>query len=721
MAILKKTVLFLLAGVFCLGCVGQVSAASDLILPDLISDNMLIQQAKPVRLWGSGGGTTGETVTAEIKDGNTVINSGSGKIDANGKWQIEMPAMFVGGPYTVTFSANGKNKTVSNVLVGELWVQGGQSNMERTVNGISNSEYKNEILPKETKNEIRLFYNNANITQTTAADDLDGKWVIAGPSTVGGYSAVGYSALEELHNQLGVPVGGICNAIGGVGMDSFYGPSTPGGTGAGSYNAKTAPLTNFNIRGVMWYQGEANRNESADGFATKLEKIITTWRNGWNDPDMPFIYVQLPASPMRYWASWLNAYIVEDFSTARLGQTKIYQSMDKVGMAVSIDCAPVHSEKDGEDALHPWNKKPIGQRLAYSALALAYGQDVVYSGPMYLSKSVDGNAMTLTFSNVEDGLKTTDGKAPRCFYIAGSDKKYYEAAAEIVGKNQLKLTSSQVASPVHVAYSMEKIMYPYKDYNDQGAVIHTYPDVNLINSVGLPVSPFMTDVSYTPKEVKPSYLAGFYNRTVGLNSSYQLPETVELTKPDGTIEVKKVTWSIDDFNTKTEKSYIFYGFPEGTDCIVPAAVKVKKLEESPVSGDITITNADGSAVNNLTANAKIKMNVPIQNQATAKTARLTLAVYSADNRLTGVKTLMAPIPANSTQSLSVELTLPAGTDNTCRVKAFITDPNLAPYAPARELTVKDRVVLIGITEEDFDGNKVPVSIYEIYDFNTEEE
>ncbi len=721
MVILKKIVPFLLVGILCLGCLGTVSAAAEITLPDLISDNMLLQQGKPVKLWGNGGGATGDTVTAEIKDGSTVVNSGSGKIGANGKWQIEMPAMFVGGPYTVTFRANGKSKTINNVLVGELWVQGGQSNMERSVNGISSSEYKNEILPKETKNEIRLFYNNANITGTTAADDLDGKWVIAGPSTVGGYSAVGYSALEELHTQLGVPVGGICNAIGGVGMDSFFGPSTVGGIGAGNYNAKTAPLTNFNIRGVMWYQGEANRNSSADEFASKLEKIITTWRNGWNDPDMPFVYVQLPASPMRYWASWLNAYIVEDFSTARLGQTKVYQSMDKVGMAVSIDCPPVHSEKDGEDALHPWNKKPIGQRLAYSALALAYGQDVIYSGPMYLSKSADGNAITLTFSNVEGGLKTTDGKAPRCFYIAGSDKKYHEATAEIIGKNQIKLTSSDVSSPVHVAYSMEKVMYPYKNYDDQEAVIHTYPDVNLINSAGLPASPFMTDVSYTPKEVKPSYLVNDYVRTVGLNSSYQLPATIELTKADGTAESKNVTWSIGEINTAKQGSTAFYGLAEGTDCIIPATVVVKELEDSPVSGDITITNADGSAIKNLTANAKIKMNVPVRNQATPKTARLTLAVYSADNQLIGVKTQTAVIPANSTQPLSVELTLPAGTDNTCRVKAFVTNLNLAPYAPARELTVKNSAVLIETTEENLDGDKIPVSIYEINGFHTEEE
>jgi len=470
----------------------ELKPKANLTLPDLISDHMLIQQNKPIKLWGNA--EPGETVTVKLEAGNEIKAQVQTQVEETGRFDIELPKMTAGGPYALTFSTEDQSVTVSDVLIGELWVQSGQSNMARPTSGTGS--YASEILPAEANDEIRIFMATADVSASTPATDITGSWKIADTTTVNNYSAVGYVALEKLNQELDMPVGGICNAVGGASMSQFMGIDN--GTAGGYYYSKTAPLTQLNIRGVMWYQGEGDRGRTPSDFTATFNKLIRTWRNAWGDSDLPFVYVALPPSPMKYYASWTGGYIMEDFSSARLGQLQSYYENDNVAFAVAMDCHP----NAGEDSLHPNNKKPIGERLGLATLDMIY--NVIDNGmsPLFKSVTVNGNTATVFFNHTYGGLKTVDNEAPRCFYVSESENgTYYEAQAEITGTDEITLTCSEISEIKYVSYAVEKHMYPYTSADD--AVINTYADVNLVNSENLPACPFAYSVSETRKEKAP--------------------------------------------------------------------------------------------------------------------------------------------------------------------------------------------------------------------------
>lgn len=266
----------------------ELKPKADITLPDLISDHMLIQQNKPIKLWGNA--ESGENVTVKLEDGNEIKAQAQITVEETGRFDVELPKMQAGGPYTLTFSTEEESVTVSDVLIGELWVQGGQSNMARATSGTGT--YASEILPAEVNNDIRIFMATADVKATAPATDLAGSWQIADASSVSNYSAVGYTALEKINAELDMPVGGICNAIGGASMSQFMGSEN--GTAGEYYYSKTAPLTQLSVRGVMWYQGEGDRGRTAADFTATFNKLMRTWRNAWNDSDLPFVYVALP-------------------------------------------------------------------------------------------------------------------------------------------------------------------------------------------------------------------------------------------------------------------------------------------------------------------------------------------------------------------------------------------------------------------------------------------
>lgn len=481
----------------------QAADNSKIILPDLISDHMLIQQNKPIKLWGTA--TAGKRISVKLKDETTTISQGNSLVKENGEFAVALPSVAAGGPYTLSFETADDKAEVNDVLVGELWVQSGQSNMERAVS--RTGSYAKEILPSDTKNEIRLFMATSDIKGTSPATDLAGTWKISDVSSVNNYSAVGYSALETLYNILNVPVGGICNAVGGANMGQYMGYDND--SAGAYYYSKTAPLTQLNVAGVMWYQGEGDRGSSPENFALVFNKLIKTWRNGWNDDKLPFVYAALPPSPMKYYASWSDSYIMEDFSSARLGQLQSYYENDNVAMAVTMDCPP----NPGEDPLHPNNKKPIGERLGLAALDEIY--KVVENGrsPLFKSVTVDGNTAVIKFNYTYDGLKTTDGMNPRCFYVSESENgKYYEAEAKIIGPDEISISCDKIFKIKYVSYAVEKHMYPYSSVDD--AVIDTYADVNLVNSSELPACPFAYSVNETRAAKAPTIIT--YEKTISL-------------------------------------------------------------------------------------------------------------------------------------------------------------------------------------------------------------
>ena len=240
-----------------------------------------------------------------------------------------------------------------------------------------------------------------------------------------------------------------------------------GGTNAQSqptalYNAMVAPLINYTIKGFLWYQGEANTGR-AEEYAKLQPAQIINWRNKWNQGDLPFLYVQLPGfMDMNYLPS------ESQWAALRESQLKSL-SVPNTGMAVAIDLGEWND-------IHPDNKKDVGERLALIAEKLAYGEkDIVYSGPIYQSATIDGNKITISFTNTGSGLITNDGEELREFAIAGADKKFVWAKAKIEG-DKIIVLSDEVTSPMYVRYA----------WADN-------PDVNLYNKEGLPASPFRTD------------------------------------------------------------------------------------------------------------------------------------------------------------------------------------------------------------------------------------
>jgi len=458
-------------------------------LPNIISDHMLVQADEPIRIWGNTS-VAGGPVTAELldEDGN-VKSSGSGQSNADGSFLFEMTPVNAGNTvYTLKVSADGAEEVVKDVLVGELWLLSGQSNMEMKV-GEMHATYKTPILPDAAVNGIRYFRRTSStVSSDMLGKDVVGKWMIADATTVKNFSAVGWCALKELHEQLGVPVGGLQAGYGGTQMYQWAAPNNRLQLEEGTHFHKyVRPFMPMNIKGVFWYQGESDtrtlKYANYDEFSNLFENLITGWRGAFSDEDMPFIFVQFPL-----WAD-------RDIVPGMLAQLDIYHSVPNTGMALAIDCPPNmdydSTENGGMGSVHPTNKEPVGKRLAYNALSMVYGKGMPTTGPLYLSNSVENNVMTITFSATENGLKTTDGEAPKYFELAGADGVYYAADA-VIGEDgkTIELTSSKVASPVYARYFC---IYDKTWTNN-------YPVGNLVSSSGMPVSPFITNPKVTPKE-----------------------------------------------------------------------------------------------------------------------------------------------------------------------------------------------------------------------------
>lgn len=657
---MNKIKLFTLT--FFLLLVGSITvSAADIVLPDLISNHMLIQQVKPIKLWGSA--TPGETVTITLESATKVYSSGATTVKADGTFSAELPGVLAGGPFTLTFDSPSSKKIVKDVLVGELWVQGGQSNMAKTVG--ASGVYLTEIRPKETKDKIRIFMNTETITTTQPATDLKGSWNVVNSNSANSYSAVGYVALEKLNEELNLPVGGICNAIGGAGMNQFMGPSS--GSVGSYYYGKTSPLTNMNIRGVMWYQGEGDRDRTEADFSSTFNKLIKSWRDDWNDPDMPFVYVMLPPSPMKYYASWTGNYIMEDFSTARLGQLKSYYENDNVAFAVSMDCPP----NSGEDPLHPNNKRPIGERLALAALDEIYQVTDKGMSPLYKSVTLSGNTAVITFSNTYDGLKTTDQKDPRCFMAAGSDGKFHEATAKITGKDMVTITCSEVSDIKQISYAVEKHMYPYTSSAD--AVIDTYADVNLTNSEGLPLCPFSYSVTMVKAEKQPLFtVVEDADRTVALNDTYLLPETITVKKGQSEQQAS-ILWSSDFINTKKEKINKYMGYFTELDIFLPYTVTVKSLVEAPLFETVTAEK---------TIEGQLKVTATGQEMSQAdRNLYLFISFFQADGTFISANSVPCIVKKRETPQIHASVLIPQGA---AKVKIMPMNLQLRPWLPVTE-------------------------------------
>ncbi len=478
------------------------AACAQIKLPAIIADEMVLQQKTKVNLWGWA--SAGEHVS--------ISASWDGKIsktiaDKNGNWIISLTTPKAGGPYKLTIT--GKNKIViNNVLLGEVWLCSGQSNMtfplgKQTTNwqtGVFN--YEQEIAAAAYP-RLRMF----TVKQTIAAeaqDNVEGKWETSTPQTAGRFSAVAYYFGREVLKETGFPVGLIHSSWGGTPAESWtkkdvlesdttlvkilenhqkrvkdypaakqiyeqelakwksepstkpapkapVNPATDYKAPTVLYNAMISPLLPYTLKGAIWYQGESNSDRASE-YQKLFPALINHWRRDFGQ-DLPFYFVQIA---MHY----------QKKPAIREAQLITYRQVRNTGMVVITDVG------DSLD-IHPRNKETVGKRLALWPLAKLYHQQKVFAGPLYKSKKVEGNKIRVLF-DFGDGLLAKDGYL-REFEIAGADRKFVPAKATIEG-NTIVVQSSLVAEPVAVRFAWKNFSNP-----------------NLFNHANLPASPFRTD------------------------------------------------------------------------------------------------------------------------------------------------------------------------------------------------------------------------------------
>ncbi len=471
------------------------AARADVKLPALVSDGMVLQQGINVPLWGWA--DEGESVTVEFQ-GQKVSTTAK-----DGKWMVRLKPLKAGGPFTLTVS--GKNRIeLKNVLIGEVWVCGGQSNMQWRLNQSDNAEA--EIAGAKYP-MIRLF-TVPRAEVDAPLTDVKAGWKECSPETAAEFSAVGYYFGRDLQKARNMPVGLINNAVGGSPAESWTSavalnadaeykqfhaeypermeryenalakykedaekakaenkpvPRAPGKPWmpSGLYNGMLAPLVPYAIKGVIWYQGETNATRAYQ-YRRLFPTMISNWRALFGQGDFPFLFVQLAAFGPN--SQKLGE---SDWAELREAQLMTLSTSPKTGMALAIDVGTY-------DDIHPRNKQPVGVRLALAARAVAYGEKIVHSGPVYQSMKIEGEKAVLNFKHTGGGLEARSGEL-NGFIIAGDDQVWREARAEIKG-DRVIVSSPEVAKPVAVRYAWAK-----------------YPTCNLYNREGLPATPFRTD------------------------------------------------------------------------------------------------------------------------------------------------------------------------------------------------------------------------------------
>jgi sialate O-acetylesterase len=510
----KRFHCLLVVAMLCLLWAGAASA--EVSLPSIFSDHMVLQRDMPIPVWGQA--APGEGVTVSLQGRNVGTTA-----DAAGKWMVRLPVMKAGGPYVLTVTGT-NTITVRDVLVGEVWVASGQSNMQMDVDGSQNAKQEEG---QASVPQIRMF-TVARVPAMEPQSDCQGEWAVCSPQTVGNFSAAGYFFARELHRRLKVPVGIIHTSWGGTriqvwmsretlaadpafaatlaeadkGMQQFSqdfltnkapqvaawaakaeaaqaagqplplppqfppDPRTPGQwpeLPTVLYDGMVAPVVPYAIRGAIWYQGESNAWE-AYRYRKLFPAMIEGWRKAWGEGDFPFVFVQLanfgegpgPEGP-------------RDSSWAELREAQAMTlSLPNTGMAVTIDIGEAGD-------IHPKNKQEVGRRLALAAGNLVYGWKDEYSGPMYASLIIKGNAAHVGFTHTGGGLVAAGSGKPQGFAIAGTDGRFFWADAAVEG-DTVVLTSEKVPQPVAVRYA----------WGDS-------PPNNLYNAAGLPAAPFRTD------------------------------------------------------------------------------------------------------------------------------------------------------------------------------------------------------------------------------------
>ena len=457
----------------------------------IFGDNMVLQQQKAVPIWGWV--NPGAEVTVKFSGQTKHVQA-----DANGKWLVKLDKLKASFIPQVLTVESGEAKTFTNILVGEVWLCSGQSNMEKPIGPKAGQKpvfnYEQE-LANSYYPQIRLFNVKRGLAESPVKDVKPGSgWELCGSnSLVSNFSAAAYFFGREIHTNLNVPVGLVESSWGGTRIEPWTPPAgfkkfpalaklseaKPAGTNKiantqpmAIYNAMIAPITGFALRGALWYQGESNcmgtNDDDYPTYETKMEALVGGWREVWGEGDFPFYFVQI--APFKYHGGkTVRVKSAETLPEFWMLQSQAARRIKNTGMVVTTDLV------DNLDDIHPRNKQDVGHRLALLALDETYDREVESSGPVFRTAKFSGGQAILKFDHADGGLVAKGGQPLTWFTIAGADGKFVSAEAKIVG-DTVAVSAPGIEKPRAVRFAWAETAQP-----------------NLFNQAGLPAEPFRTD------------------------------------------------------------------------------------------------------------------------------------------------------------------------------------------------------------------------------------
>jgi sialate O-acetylesterase len=451
----------------CLTSLAPAVALAELRLASVFTDNMVLQRECKVPIWGTA--DPGTTVDVRLGDLRATATS-----DSAGHWALEFDSMPTNSkPQPLVVTAGRSTVTRANVVVGDVWLCSGQSNMQMTLHDSAGGD---AYAKQHGDNPLIRLLLVPKAFNSETKQDQEGKWTPCTPGAAGSFSAVGFTfgaSLAQSQPMKDVPIGLIDSSFGGTAVEGWISAedlkqfdahdlgNSLFGKPSEHFNAMIAPLVPFAIRGVVWYQGESNADRAAS-YASLLSTMIKNWRRDFRRADLPFVIIQLPS---------YNATMSDHFFTwVREEQARVAATTSDVSLVVTYDT------HDGSD-LHPPQKLPVGERAAGSALKQVYGEQRIDSSPMFKSLTVEGPRVRVTFNTKAGPLATSDhSPAVRGFMLAGDDGIYRFAEGSIADGRTVIVSADSVAEPKTVRFAWA------------GA-----PDANLVDQLGLPAAPFRTD------------------------------------------------------------------------------------------------------------------------------------------------------------------------------------------------------------------------------------
>ena len=474
---MKRTII-LLSAIF---CIAATAATATVRLPEVITDNMVLQQGKKVCIWGEA--SPGEKVSVAFMGQKKTAET-----DRSGQWRIFLDEMTATAePQKMTVKCGKKKIILENILVGEVWLASGQSNMEYSMNNHpghpkpkrGDREYLLHAFESADNPLIRVLHVRKELKSPLPTDG----WKPLSKESLAPISAAAYFFADSLSRHLDVPVGIISSAWGGTPIEQWtsaeaYDNSEVFGDRisfnrldgvdiAKRFDYMISPMIPYTLRGFLWYQGEQNVIQGdTDIYTEKMKLLIEDWRKLWNDSELPFYYVQLAPYTYSERRNDAVAKTWESLPEFWMAQQACL-SIPNTGMAVINDLI------DSPGQIHPSYKWSVGWRLAGIALNKTYGCDINCFGPTFKSVRFEGDKAVIEFDNVGDGLKTDDDKDPDWFWMADKSGRYFKADAKIVAPDRIEATCKRYSKPISVRFAWDEVASP-----------------NLFNSDGLPAMPF---------------------------------------------------------------------------------------------------------------------------------------------------------------------------------------------------------------------------------------